>query len=199
MPSHAATNPAIQQMYINSHFCYAYKFGVITNGLGIIRHISFYNKDFLDSHPEVIIQKKDKSPDEDKSLADAKALIPTFAPSSTFYTLLITFYISSVANVSSRMYNSNIIIIQGGFAMVSNKIKALLNMKGKKYKELAQLFGISEQAMRNKFARGSFSADELIQIADFVNCQLAFNIDNEQKVILTTADLRNSTAINSEE
>lgn len=83
--------------------------------------------------------------------------------------------------------------------MVSDKIKALLNMKGKKYKELAQLFGISEQAMRNKFARGSFSADELIQIADFVNCQLAFNIDNEQKVILTTADLRNSTAINSEE
>lgn len=64
-------------MYINGHFCYAYKFGVITNGLGIIRHISFYNKDFLDAHPEVIIEKKDKSPDEDKSLADAKALIPT--------------------------------------------------------------------------------------------------------------------------
>lgn len=83
--------------------------------------------------------------------------------------------------------------------MVSDKIKALLSMKGKKYKELAQLFGISEQAMRNKFARGSFSADELIQIADFLNCQLAFNIDNEQKVILTTDDLRASTAANAEE
>ena len=69
-------------------------------------------------------------------------------------------------------------------------------MKDKKYKELAQLFGISEQAMRNKFARSSFSADELIQIADFLNCQLAFNIDNEQKVILTTDDLRTSTAAN---
>lgn len=77
MPSHAASNPAIQQMYINGHFCYAYKFGIITNGLGIIRNISFYNKDFLDAHPEVIIDKKEKSPDEDKSLADAKALIPT--------------------------------------------------------------------------------------------------------------------------
>ena len=52
--------------------------------------------------------------------------------------------------------------------MVSDKIKGLLSMKGKKYKELAKLFGISEQAMRNKFARGSFSADELIMIADFV-------------------------------
>lgn len=77
MPPHATANPAIQQMYINGHFCYAYKFGIVTNGLGIIRHISFYNKDFLDAHPEVIIEKKAKSPDEDKSLADAKALIPT--------------------------------------------------------------------------------------------------------------------------
>lgn len=74
--------------------------------------------------------------------------------------------------------------------MVSDKIKALLSMKGKKYKELAKLFGISEQAMRNKFARGSFSADELIRIADFLNCQLAFNIDKEQKIILTMDDLR---------
>lgn len=63
-------------------------------------------------------------------------------------------------------------------------------MKGKKYKELAKLFGISEQAMRNKFARGSFSADELIRIADFLNCQLAFNIDHEQKIILTMDDIR---------
>lgn len=49
MPSHAAANPAIQQMYINGHFCYAYKFGILTNGLGIVRDISFYDKDFLDS------------------------------------------------------------------------------------------------------------------------------------------------------
>ena len=76
--------------------------------------------------------------------------------------------------------------------MVSDKIKGLLNMKGKKYKELAQLFGISEQAMRNKFARGSFSADELIMVADFVGCQLAFEIDNAQKVLLTKDDLRKS-------
>ena len=42
MPSHAAANPAIQQMYINGHFCYAFKFGIITNGLGIVRDITFY-------------------------------------------------------------------------------------------------------------------------------------------------------------
>ena len=77
MPSHAAANPAIQQMYINGHFCYAYKFGIITNGLGIVRDISFYNKDFLEAHPDIIVGKKSDSPDEDKSLADSKALIPS--------------------------------------------------------------------------------------------------------------------------
>ena len=76
MPTHAAANPAIQQMYINGHFCYAYKFGIVTNGLGIVRDITFYNKEFLAAHPDIIVEKKSDSPDEDKSLADSKALIP---------------------------------------------------------------------------------------------------------------------------
>ena len=76
MPSHAAANPAIQRMYINGHFCYALKFGVITNGLNIIRNITFYNRDFLNAHPDMVIDKKSDSPDEDKSLADSRALIP---------------------------------------------------------------------------------------------------------------------------
>jgi hypothetical protein len=76
MPSHAEANPAIQQMYINGHFCYAFKFGIITNGLGIVRDITFYNKEFLKAHPDIIVEKKSDSPDEDKCLADSKALIP---------------------------------------------------------------------------------------------------------------------------
>ena len=77
MPFHAAASPAIRQMYINGHFCYAFKFGIVTNRLGIVRHISFYNKDFLESHPKIIVGKKSDSPNEDKSLADSKALVPT--------------------------------------------------------------------------------------------------------------------------
>ncbi len=76
MPSHASSNPETKQLYINGHFCYVFKFGIITNGLGIVRHISFYNKDFLNEHPDIIVEKKSDSPDEDKSLADSKALIP---------------------------------------------------------------------------------------------------------------------------
>ena len=76
MPTHASANPAIQQMYINGHFCYAFKFGIVTNGLGIVRDISLYNQNFLKAHPDIVIEKKSDSPDEDKSLADSKALIP---------------------------------------------------------------------------------------------------------------------------
>ena len=77
MPSHASANPQIKQLYINEHFCHVFKFGIITNGLGIIRHISFYNKDFLCSHPDIVVEKKSDSPDEDKSVHDSKLLIPT--------------------------------------------------------------------------------------------------------------------------
>ena len=77
MPSHASANPEIKQLYINGHFCYVFKFGIVTNGLGIIRHISFYNKDFMASHPDIVVEKKSDSPDEDKSVHDSKLLIPT--------------------------------------------------------------------------------------------------------------------------
>ena len=58
-------------------FFYAYKFGIVTNGLGIIRHIAFYDKDFFASHPEIKVEKKSNSPDDDKSVHDARLLIPT--------------------------------------------------------------------------------------------------------------------------
>lgn len=77
MPPHAAANPNIKQLYINGHFCYVFKFGIITNGLGIVRNISFYNKQFTDSHPEIKVDKKSDSPGEDKSIHDARLIIPT--------------------------------------------------------------------------------------------------------------------------
>jgi len=77
MPTHAEVDPSIKQMYINGHFCYSYKFGMITNGLGIVRDINFYDENFYREHPEIPVSKKEDSPDEDKTLADSKALLPT--------------------------------------------------------------------------------------------------------------------------
>lgn len=55
MPSLATSNHEIKQLYINGPFFYVYKFGLITNGLGIVRDISFYNNDFLEAHPDIAV------------------------------------------------------------------------------------------------------------------------------------------------
>jgi len=77
MPTCAQSNPEIKQQYIDGHFCYAYKWGIVSNGLGVTRHIDFYDKDFFDAHPEIVLEKKSDSPDEDKSAHDSKLVIPT--------------------------------------------------------------------------------------------------------------------------
>ena len=77
MPSQAATCPDAKQMYINGHFCYADKFAILTNGLSIVRHISFIDDaDFKAAHPDLVVEKKTDSPDEDKSVGDASSLVP---------------------------------------------------------------------------------------------------------------------------
>ncbi len=85
MPSQAAACSDAKQMYINGHFCYADKFAILTNGLGIVRHITFIDdEDFKSSHPDLIVEKKTDSPDEDKSVGDAAALAPVL---KDFFTL----------------------------------------------------------------------------------------------------------------
>jgi hypothetical protein len=74
MPSQAASCPDAKQQYINGHFCYADKFAILTNGLGIVRNIVFLDDDFKSKHPELLINKKSDSPDEDKSIGDSSAL-----------------------------------------------------------------------------------------------------------------------------
>lgn len=74
---------------------------------------------------------------------------------------------------------------------VSEKVKALLNLKGKKILELAEYMSMSPQAMRNKLSRGSFSAEDLIKIAVFLNCTLSFEVTENQRIVLDEDDLRN--------
>ena len=71
---------------------------------------------------------------------------------------------------------------------VSDKIKAFLTLKGKNAADLAKHLGISKQALSNKYYRDSFSAEDLIKIADFLKIDLAFIIDN-QKIILNIDDI----------
>ena len=79
MPSQAASCPDARQQYINGHFCYADKFAILTNGLGIVRHITFLDDDFKNAHPEMAVEKRSDSPDEDKSIGDSTSLRPVLS------------------------------------------------------------------------------------------------------------------------
>lgn len=73
--------------------------------------------------------------------------------------------------------------------MISDKIKALLKMRGKGNAELAEGLGISTQALSNKLYRGSFSASDLIRVANCLDCELAFILNDKQKITLDAADI----------
>jgi len=73
--------------------------------------------------------------------------------------------------------------------MVSSKIKALLTLTNKTHADLAAHLGISPQALSNKFHRDSFSATDLIKIAEFCNCTLSFQT-NSGSVCLETSDIK---------
>jgi len=75
MPDTATANPFIKQQYINGHFCYAHKAGILTNGLGIVRHISFFDDVFRCRHPDIVSKKTD-DPDLDKEVGDSTSLKP---------------------------------------------------------------------------------------------------------------------------
>lgn len=73
---------------------------------------------------------------------------------------------------------------------VTEKIKTLLSLSNKKNIELAAYLGISPQSMQNKLSRGSFSAEDLIKIAEFTGSELSFNTANNQKITLDKGDIR---------
>lgn len=87
LPDSAKANPDVRQQYINGHYCYALKAGIVTNGLGIIRHISCFDDTFKKAHPQVVSSKTD-NPDADKEIGDSVSLKPVL---SDFYNCLKLF------------------------------------------------------------------------------------------------------------
>ena len=72
---------------------------------------------------------------------------------------------------------------------ISSKVKALMYMKGKNHADMAEYLGIREQSFRNKLTRESFTAPDLIRLAEGVGAQLQINLDGTQMIVLDTSDL----------
>lgn len=74
--------------------------------------------------------------------------------------------------------------------MVTDKVKALLALAGKKNVELARLFGVTPQSMNNKMALNRYTADDLIKIAEFTGCRVGFLLPDGQHIFLDPEDAR---------
>lgn len=76
---------------------------------------------------------------------------------------------------------------------MTDKVKSILALSGKKNIELAAYLGMTPQSLQNKFNRGSFSGEDLIKIAMFTGSELAF-VSGENKTVLDASDLREKDA-----
>lgn len=74
--------------------------------------------------------------------------------------------------------------------MVSDKVRSLLAVSGKRPMDLAKLYGTSQQSMNNKLSYSRFSAEDLIRIAEFTGCRLAFILPDGGQIFFTTDDIR---------
>ena len=67
---------------------------------------------------------------------------------------------------------------------ISDRVKGLLALSGKRQIDLAADFGMSKQSMNNKFARNSWSASDLVKVSDFCGCKLVFLMPHGQQIII---------------
>ena len=68
----------------------------------------------------------------------------------------------------------------------SDKVRGLLALNGKRQTDLAEAFGMSKQTMNNKLNRDSWSARDLVRVAEFCGCKLAFVLPDGQNIFFDT-------------
>ena len=73
---------------------------------------------------------------------------------------------------------------------IAGKVKGLLASNGKGHAGLAFALGISTQALSNKFYRDSFTTDDLIVVAEYTGCTLAFLSDDGSKIVIDKSDIK---------
>ena len=68
--------------------------------------------------------------------------------------------------------------------MINEAIRGLMKLKSKDYAGLAAHLGLkSTQAVHNKLHRNTFTANDLIRIAEYLDCNLAL-IDGKNTIVL---------------
>lgn len=66
---------------------------------------------------------------------------------------------------------------------ISKKVKALLMESDKKQSDLMDVLDMSsKQSLSNKFSNERWSAEDLVRIAEFCGCKLAFVLPNGERI-----------------
>ncbi len=69
----------------------------------------------------------------------------------------------------------------------SKKIRALLKLTGKKQSDLMEILGMSsKQSLSNKFTNERWSASDLVAVAEFCGCKVAFILPDGTRLNLDT-------------
>lgn len=67
---------------------------------------------------------------------------------------------------------------------VNDVLKTVMNDHGISQSDIARLFGVSPQAIYNKFRRGSWDVDEIVKILDSVDCRLVIESGSIKRYLL---------------
>lgn len=74
--------------------------------------------------------------------------------------------------------------------MVSDKIKQVMKEKGIRVNQLADYMGVKPQSVTNKFARDSWSTQDLISVLDFLGCQLVIEYKSDTRIVFSLDDIK---------
>ena len=79
--------------------------------------------------------------------------------------------------------------VGGDIVSISASIKALLNLRGLKQADLMEVLKVgSKQALSNKFVGGRWSAADLVAVAEFCGCRLAFVMNDGTILPISAAE-----------
>lgn len=76
--------------------------------------------------------------------------------------------------------------------MVSDKVKAMLTLSGKRQIDLGAHFGMSKQSIQNKMARDSWSVKDLVKAAAFCDYTVSLLGPDGQRIVISPDELDTS-------
>lgn len=74
--------------------------------------------------------------------------------------------------------------MEGGYCMIGNKIKGLINITNKNTSDICKALNIIDTAYYRKIKKNTFKTQELIKIAIATNTKLAFIDENNKPIVI---------------